>query len=99
MTGGYFPEGLWFAQLGKLVKGGSGFSALCSASARLRPLVIEDKEAKTSRILVEPHLIGAEFCMDWMPYFRRSGHRVVTADQLLDFVDPLLPQEPILGSA
>ena len=31
-----------------------------------------------------------------MPYFGRSGHPVVTVDQLLDFVDLLLPQKPFL---
>ena len=28
-----------------------------------------------------------------MPFFCRSGHPVVTLDQFLDFVGPLLPQE------
>ena len=44
--------------------------------ARLRPnfvpaspfLVIKDKVAKTFQILVEPHLIDAEFRMAWMPF-------------------------------
>ena len=31
-----------------------------------------------------------------MPFFCRSGHPVVTADQFLDFVGHLLPQEPCL---
>ena len=32
-----------------------------------------------------------------MPYyFRRSGHPVVTVDQFVRFVDPCLPQEPVL---
>ena len=59
-------------------------------------MVIEDKEAQTSRILVEPHLIGAEFCGAWVPYFCWSGHRVVTVDQFLRFVNPFLPREPVL---
>ena len=31
-----------------------------------------------------------------MPFFCRSGHPVVTADQFLDFVGHFLPQEPYL---
>ena len=31
-----------------------------------------------------------------MPYFCRPGHPVVTVEQFLDFVDPFLPQGPIL---
>ena len=52
--------------------------------------------AKTSQILVEPHLIDAEFRMASMPFFCRSGHPVVTVEQFLHFVDPFLPQEPVL---
>ena len=51
---------------------------------------------ESSRILVEPHLIDAEFRKAWMPFFCRSGHPVVTADQFLDFVGHILPQEPFL---
>ena len=69
-------------------------------SAKLCPpssfLVIQDEEAQTSRILVEPHLIDAELRKAWMPYFCRSGHLVVTVDQFLDFVDPFLGQDPFL---
>ena len=54
-------------------------------------LVIRDPEAQTSRILVEPHLMDAEFRKAWMPFFCRSGHLVVAVDQFL--VDPFLPQE------
>ena len=43
-----------------------------------------------------PHLIDAELRKAWMPFFCRSGHPVVTADQFLDFVGHLLPQEPFL---
>ena len=46
-------------------------------------LVIKDPHAEFSRILVEPHLIDAEFRKAWMPFFCRSGH--------------FLPQEPYLG--
>ena len=53
-------------------------------------LVIKDKVADTSHILVQPDLIDAEFRKAWMPYFCRSGHPVVTVDQFLDFVDPFL---------
>ena len=45
-------------------------------------LIIEDPQS--SRILVEPHLIDAEFRKAWLPFF------------LLDFVGHLLPQEPYL---
>ena len=45
---------------------------------------------------LNPHPIDAEFCKAWMPYFCRSGHPVVTVSQFLDFVDPFLPQEPVI---
>ena len=51
---------------------------------------------KTSQILVERHLVDAEFRKGWMPFFCRSGHLVVTVEQFLQFVDPFLPQEPVL---
>ena len=59
-------------------------------------LVVEDPLTETPRILVEPHLIDAEFRKAWMPFFCRSGHPVVTTDQFLAFVGHLLPQEPLL---
>ena len=59
-------------------------------------LIVKDPQTQSSRILVEPHLIDAEFRNAWMPYFCRSGHPVVTPDQFLDFVGHLLPQEPYL---
>ena len=59
-------------------------------------LVVKDPQTESSRILVEPHLIDAEFRKAWMPFFCRSGHPVVTPDQFLDFVGHLLPQEPYL---
>ena len=59
-------------------------------------LGIKDPQTDSSRILVEPHLIDAEFREAWMPFFCRSGHPVVTPDQFLDFVGHLLPQEPYL---
>ena len=48
---------------------------------RLRPdfvppspfLVVKDDVAKTSQVLVEPHLIEAQFRKAWMPFFCRSG--------------------------
>ena len=46
-----------------------------------------------SAILVEPHLIDAEFRKAWLPFFCRSGHPVVTVDQYLSFVHPFLAQE------
>ena len=48
-------------------------------------LVVQDPLTKASRILVEPHLIDAEFRKAWMPFFCRSGHPVVTTDQFLAF--------------
>ena len=80
-----------------MASGGFGFSALRLAQAPPSPfLVVKDPQARSSRILVEPHLIDAEFRKAWMPYFCRSGHPVVTPDQFLDFVGHLFPQEPDL---
>ena len=59
-------------------------------------LVIKDPHTKSSRILVEPHLIDAEFRKAWMPHFCRSGHPVVTPEQFLGFIRHLLPQENYL---
>ena len=59
-------------------------------------LVVKDPQTGSSRILVELHLIDAEFRKSWMPFFCRSGHPVVTPDQFLDFVGHLLAQEPYL---
>ena len=59
-------------------------------------LTVKDPQTKSFRILVEPHLIDAEFRKAWMPFFCRSGHPVVTPDHFLDFVGHLLPQEPYL---
>ena len=60
-------------------------------------LVVQDPQTQSSRILVGPHLIDAEFRKAWMSFFCRSGHPVVTPDQFLDFVGHLLLQEPLLG--
>ena len=60
-------------------------------------LIVKDPLTGSSRILVEPHLIDAEFRKAWMPFFCRSGHPVVTTDQFLAFVGHLLPQEHLLG--
>ena len=49
-------------------------------------LVIKDPHSQSSRILVEPYLIDAEFRKAWMPYFCRSGHPVVSPKQFLDFI-------------
>ena len=46
--------------------------------------------------IVEPHLIDAEFRKAWMPYFCRSGHPEVSAEQFLDFIGFFLPQENFL---
>ena len=47
----------------------------------------------TAQILVEPHLVDAEFRKAWMPFFCRSGHPVVTVDQFLSFVSSYLSLE------
>ena len=62
-------------------------------------VVVKDPRTQSSRILVEPHLIDAQFRKARMPFFCRSGHPVVTLDQFLDFVRHLLPQEPFFGSS
>ena len=49
-------------------------------------LIVKDPQTQSSRILVEPHLIDAEFRKAWMPFFCRSG-------QFHDFVGHLLPQD------
>ena len=46
-------------------------------------LVVKDPQTQSSRILVELHLIDAEFREAWMPFFCRSGHPVVTSGQFL----------------
>ena len=75
--------------------------------AELRPdfvppspfLVVTDPQTESSRILVKPHLIDAEFRKAWMPYFCRSGHPVVTADQFLDFCWSSLASRALSGSS
>ena len=59
-------------------------------------LVVKDPLSQSSRILVEPHPIDAEFRKAWMPFFCRSGHPVVTPDQFLGFIGHFLPQETFL---
>ena len=59
-------------------------------------LVVKDPQTQSSQIIVEPHLIDAEFRIAWMPYFCRSGHPEVSAEQLLDFVGHFLAQENFL---
>ena len=62
-------------------------------------LVVKDPQTQSSRILVEPHLIDAEFRKAWMPFFCRSGHPVVTADQFLDFIGHLFASGALSGSS
>ena len=59
-------------------------------------LVVKDPPTQSSQIIVEPHLIDAEFRKAWMPYFCRSGHPVVSPEQFLDFIGHFLPQENVL---
>ena len=48
-------------------------------------LVVKDPLTEASRILVEPHLVDAEFCEAWMTFFCGSRHPVVTIDQWFGF--------------
>ena len=59
-------------------------------------LVVQDTHSRSSRIIVEPHLIDAEFRKAWMPYFCRSGHPEVSAEQFLDFIGNFLFEENYL---
>ena len=61
-------------------------------------LVIKDPQTQSSpsQILVERHLIDAEFRKTWVPFFCGSGHPVVTVDQCIGLKWHLLPQEPQL---
>ena len=59
-------------------------------------LVVRDPQTQSSHVLVEPHLIDAEFREAWMPYFCRSGHPEVSAEQFLGFIGHLLPQANFL---
>ena len=51
--------------------------------------VKKDKEAQTSRILMEPDLVGCLMSVGLDTF-------VVTVGHFLRFVDPFLPQEPVL---
>ena len=59
-------------------------------------LVVKDSQTRSSRVVVEPHLIDAEFRKAWMPYFCRSGHPEVSAEQFLGFIGHFLPQQNFL---
>ena len=59
-------------------------------------LIVKDPQTQSSRILVEPDLIDAGFRKAWMPYFCRSGHPDVSAEQFLDFIGHFLSQENYL---
>ena len=58
-------------------------------------LVVKDPQTQSSQIVIDPHLIDAEFRKAWMPYFCRSGHPHVSAEQFLGFIGHFLPQENI----
>ena len=51
----------------------------------LLSLLIKDPPTQSSKIIVEPHLIDAEFRKAWLPYFCRSGNPEVSPDQFLGF--------------
>ena len=84
--------------------GGSGEDLSSRPYAWLRPdfvppspfLVVKDPQAESTRVVVEPHLVDAEFRKAWMPYFCRSGHPQVSVDQFLGFIGHFLPQEDFL---
>ena len=59
-------------------------------------LVVKDSQTQSSRVVVEPHLIDAEFRKAWMPYFCRSGHPEVSSDRFLGFIGHFLPQQDFL---
>ena len=49
-------------------------------------LVVHVSLTQSSQIVVEPHLIDAEFRKAWMPCFCRSGHPQVSAERFLDYI-------------
>ena len=61
------------------VSGLGGFGKICVPGLMLGSnlisfpllpfLVVKDNQTQSSRILVEPHLIDAEFRKAWMPFF------------------------------
>ena len=59
-------------------------------------LVVQEPHSRSSRIIVEPYLIDAEFRKAWMPYFCRFGNPEVSAEQFHDFIGHFLPQENYL---
>ena len=59
-------------------------------------LVVHEPHTQSSQIIVEPHLIDAEFRKAWMPYFCRSGHPQVSVEQFLDYIGHFLPQQNFL---
>ena len=62
----------------------------------LPSLLLSDPQTQSSQVIVEPHLIDAEFRKAWMLYFCRSGHPEVSPEQFLGFVGHFLPQENFL---
>ena len=60
-------------------------------------LVAKDSQTQSSRVVVEPHLIDAEFRKAWMLYFCRSGQPEVSADHFLGFIGHFLPQQDFLN--
>ena len=59
-------------------------------------LLVKNSLTQSSCVVVEPHLIDAEFRKAWMPYFCRSGHPEVSSDRFLGFIGHFLPQENFL---
>ena len=48
-------------------------------------------------ILVDRHLIDAEFQKAWMPFFRRDGCKEVTTEDCLQFVGDLMEQTEVIA--
>ena len=59
-------------------------------------LIVHGSSTQSSHVVVEPHLIDAEFRKAWLPYFCRSGHPEVSAEQFLGFIGHFLPQQNFL---
>ena len=61
---------------------------------RLPLLVGKDPLTEVSKILVQPHLLDAEFCKAWMPFSVALAILLLLLISISGFVGHLLPQEP-----
>ena len=62
-------------------------------------LVIHDSSTQSSHVVVEPHLVDAEFRKALLPYFCRSGHPEVSAEKFLGFIGHFFASAKFLGSS